>query len=140
MTCPRWPTRTRHRDQRGSGLLSTVLGVACVAGLLGLAANIALGLWARSTVDAVAYDAARDIATTPTGTDRAAVADRVIRRAVESLGAYGDDVLIEVESVDGVSTVLRVRAPGVELLPAMVEGGPTVGDLDRRIVVRNESP
>jgi hypothetical protein len=117
-----------------------VLGVACVACLLGLAANITLGLWTRSTVDAVVYDAARDIATTPSGTDRAAAADLVIGRATDSLGVYGDQVLIDVESLGGGTTVLRVRAPGVELLPAMIGGGPTVGDLDRRIVVRNESP
>ncbi len=130
----------RHRDQRGSGLLSTVLGVACVAALLGFAADVALGLWTRSTVDAVAYDAARDIATAPNAADRARIADSVVRRATESLGTYGDEVSLEVEALDGESTVLRVRAPGIDLLPAMIDAGPTVGALDRHIVVRNESP
>jgi hypothetical protein len=35
---------------------------------------------------------------------------------------------------------LRVRAPGVGLLPAMVDTGPMVGALDRTIVVRREAP
>lgn len=130
----------RRRGQAGSGLLSSVLGVACVAALLGLAANVALGLWTRSTVDAVAYDAARDIATAPPGSDRAAVAAEVVRQATQSLGTYGHDVRLDVEAVDGDTTILRVQAPGLDLLPAMIDGGPTVGALDRRISIRNESP
>ena len=50
------------RGERGSGLLSTVIGVAVVIAVLGLAVNLAVGLWLRSTVDAIAYDAARSVA------------------------------------------------------------------------------
>ncbi len=128
------------RDERGSGLLSSVFGVACVAVLLGFSVNICLGLWTRSTVDALAYDAARDVATTPAGPARAREATAAVRRATDEMGTYGQRVSMEVESLDGEVVVLHVRAPGISLLPAMIEGGPTVGSLDRRIVVRNEAP
>ncbi len=129
-----------RRDDRGSGLLSTVIGVACVAALLGLAVNLTLGLWVRSTVDAVAYDAARDLATTYDDGERAAAASDIVHRAKDSLGPYGAEVVLDVESLDGDSVVLRVRAPGVSLRPARGDGGPTVGAIDRRIVVRTETP
>jgi hypothetical protein len=132
--------RRTRRTERASGLLSTVIGVACVAGVLGLAVNVALGLWTRSTVDAVAYDAARDLATAPAGLDRNAAAPEVIRSALDTLGPYGSRVRMELEAGDGTTVVLRVRAPGVALLPAFLEGGPTVGDVDRRVVVRVEQP
>ncbi len=134
------PAAGRRRSDRGSGLLSTVLGVAFVAGLLGLAANITIGLWTRTTVDAVAYDAARDIATAPADSDREHAAAQALARAARVLGRYGDRVNLTLERNDTQVVVLRVQAPGVHLLPAMVDGGPTVGALDRRIVVRSESP
>lgn len=128
------------KGERGSGLLGSVIGVACVAGVLGLSVNITLGLWTRSTVDAVAYDAARDIATAPSGSDRTAAAAVAVDRALGTLGTYGQQVSLDVEAADDDRVVLRVRAPGVALLPAFLDGGPTVGALDRRIVVRAESP
>lgn len=131
--------RDRARGERASGLLSSVIGVACVAAVLGVAVNVALGLWTRSTVDAVAYDVARDIATAPQGTDRSEVARDAVRRGTSALGTYGTEVRFDVESTGDV-VVVRVQAPGVGLLPAMIGGGPTVAALDRRIVVRTESP
>lgn len=128
------------RQERASGLLSSVFGVACVAVLLGIAVNVCIGLWMRSTVDAMAYDAARDVATTPPGPDRAREAVTALRRATDQLGSYGQDVSMDFESMDGDVVVLHVRAPGLALLPSMIEGGPTVGSLDRRVVVRSEDP
>jgi hypothetical protein len=128
-----------RRDERGTGLLGTVLGVAIVAGLLGFAANLTLGLWTRSTLDAVAYDAARDLATAPRATDPDTAARTAITRARSMLGPYGDRVDFDV-TINDEAVALRVRAPGVGLLPAMVDTGPMVGALDRTIVVRREAP
>lgn len=128
----------RRRQERASGLLSTVLGVAVVLGVLGLAVNVTLGLWLRSTVDAVAYDAARRVATTPSGVDRHDAAAVALADARRLLGAHADRVELQFESLDPVQ--LHVRSPGVELLPAMVDGGPTVGPIDRRIVMQAEAP
>lgn len=128
----------RRHQERASGLLSTVLGVAVVLGVLGLAVNVTLGLWLRSTVDAVAYDAARRVATTPSGVDRHDAAAVALADARRLLGAHADRVELQFESLDPVQ--LHVRSPGVELLPAMVDGGPTVGTIDRRIVMQAEAP
>ncbi len=127
-----------RRTERGSGLLGTLLGVGIVLVLVLLAANVCIGLWTRSTVDAVAYDAAHRIATTPAGADLRARAAEAIAAARRELGAYGDRVSFEVESFGPPSVVLHVRAPGADVLPRLVDGGPVVGALDRRIVVRRE--
>jgi len=117
-----------------------VLGVACIAAVLGLAVNVTLGLWTRSTVDAIAYDLARDLATAPSSTRESVDVDGTIDRATRSIGPYGSKVTFDVEQFDGDAVVLRVTAPGVALLPAMIDGGPVVGSIDRRIVIRRESP
>jgi hypothetical protein len=129
----------RQSEERASGLLSTVIGVAVVLGMLGLAVNVTLGLWLRSTVDAIAYDTARRVATTPADVDRQAAAATAIEDARRVLGAHARQVEMRFESLDD-PVRLHVRSPGVDLLPAMVEGAPTVGAIDRRIVVHSESP
>lgn len=126
-------------DERGSGLLGSVLGVGILMALLGLAVNVSLGLWTRSTVDSVAYDAARDVATAPSGSDAAGVRAAATQRAKALLGPYGRRVDLTFEGPSTEPTVtLRVRAPGVSLLPRMLGSGPVVGALDRRIVVTRE--
>lgn len=130
---------TRHRGESGAGSLSAVLGVAIVMALVGLAANVTLGLWSRSTVDSVAYDAARQVATAPAGSDPRTEAAEATARARSVLGALGRQVELRFEGrPDGEFVVLHVRAPGVALLPRIVDGGPTVGALDRRIVMARE--
>ena len=130
--------------ERGTGLLGTTIGLATVIAMLGFAANVAIGLWTRSTVDSVAYDAARSVATAPSAvTSDAASQGRVeadaIDAAKDQLGDLGDRVELGFESgVDVV--VLHVRAPGTALLPRMIGGGPVVGAIDRRIVIRREGP
>ena len=124
--------------ERGSGLLSSVIGVGIVMALVALSANVALGLWTRSTVDAVAYDVARDVATAPSGTDVRVEADEALRRATAILGPYGSSVSLHFERLDEEAVALRVRARGVALLPRIVDGGPIVGGLDRRITMQRE--
>ncbi len=139
----RRPTAARPRPrpvagERGSGLLSSVIGVGIVMALVSLSANVAIGLWTRSTVDAVAYDAARDVATAPSGANAQGEADEALRRASATLGPYGSRVVLRFERLDEQAVVLRVRAPGVALLPRIVDGGPIVGGLDRRITIQRE--
>lgn len=129
----------RRRDQRGSAALGTVIGVGCLMVMLGVSINVLLGLWTRSTIDSVSYDATRTIATAPAGTPRRAAADAAFSRARDVLGPVGEQVCWDLESgEDDAAVVVRVRAPGVSVLPRVVSGAPTVGDLDRRIVVRAE--
>ncbi|MGB6056923.1 MAG: hypothetical protein WBF71_01565 [Microthrixaceae bacterium] len=130
-----------RRCERGSGLLGSAIGVAVVIGLLGFAVNVTLGLWARSTVDAVAYDAARRLATTDITSHAGASATEaaVIADARAMLGDYGSTVEMEfLQQGDPELVVLRLRAPGVSLLPRLIGGGPVVGAIEREIVVRRE--
>lgn len=83
----------------------------------------------------MAYDAARDIAHRSPGVGPGRGGGQVVRRATQSLGTYGHDV--HLRAVDGDTTILRVQAPGLDLLPAMIDVAATVGALDRRISIRN---
>jgi hypothetical protein len=119
-------------------LLGTLFGVGIVMVLVLVAANVSIGLWTRSTVDAAASDAARRIASTPPDVDVRARVAEALTTARHELGAYGRRVALDVESVGPPAVVLHVRAPGADLLPRLVRGGPVVGSIDRRIVVRRE--
>ncbi len=133
--------RADPRLEQGSGLLGSAIALAIVVALLGFAANVTLGLWTRSTVDAVAYDAARRVAISDTQgpTDAAAIEADAVTDARALLGGYGSRVQMEfVDSDDPERVVLHLRAPGVSLLPKLIRGGPVVGAIDREIVVRRE--
>lgn len=133
------PTTFHRRTERASGLLSAAIGIGVVVGLLGLLANVALGLWTRATIDAVAYDAAREVATSPADLPRDQVADRALARARSLLGPVGEDVTLRFDDLhDDSAVTLHVRTPGVALLPRLIDGGPTVGAVDRRIVMVRE--
>ena len=128
------------RTERASGMLSSVLGVGIVLALVGLVANVALGLWTRTTVDSVAYDAARHVATAPADVPEREARRRAVERAIAMLGRYGRRVDLRFEHPAASEVVvLRVRAPGVALLPRVISGGPTVVALDRRIVMTKEA-
>jgi hypothetical protein len=128
----------RPRSERGAGLLGAALGVAMVAALIGLSANVALGLWTRSTVESVVDDAARRIAATPVDR-REAAAPAALASARQLLGPHGRRLHLEVRSV-APDVVVEVRSPGVALLPRLVHRRVAVGALDRRIVVHGERP
>lgn len=130
-----------RRGERGSGLLGSAIGIAVVIGLLGFAVNVTLGLWARSTVDAVAYDAARRLATADVASHAGSSATEaaIIADARGMLGDYGSKVEMDFLHQDNPElVVLRLRAPGVSLLPRLIGGGPVVGAIEREIVVRRE--
>lgn len=128
----------RRRPERGSGLLSTLFGVGAVIVMLGLSANVSIGLWTRSTVEAVAQDAARDLAASPDGTLDAQRVQQVFTRARSSLGPTGRRTELTLVRIDD-RVVVRVRHPGVSLLPRMITGGPAIGSIDETITVRREA-
>lgn len=112
--------------------------------MIGLTANVALGLWIRSTVDSIAHDAAIQVASAPQSTnataDRAAVQRSALENARRLLGEYGDEVTLTfIDSGDPMLVTLHIRAPGMNLLPRMITSGPVVGSIDRVIVVRRET-
>lgn len=124
-------------DERASTFLGTLMGVGAVVVCVAFAANVCLGLWTRSTVEAVAQDAARDLAATAGGTIDAARVHEVLARARSQLGPTGDRTRLDVERIDD-DVTLRVRHPGVSLLPRLLHRGTAVGAIDERIVVRRE--
>lgn len=128
-----------RRSDRGSGLLSAALGLGVVVGMIGLAVNVALGLWTSATVDSVAYDAAREVATRPPAVPARAAEQQATSRARSTLGPIGRDVRLEFLPTESEWVHLRVRAPGVALLPAFLRAGPTVGAVDRTIVLTREA-
>ena len=130
-------TRAR-RGQRGSSLLGTALGVAMLLSLTVFAADVGVGLWARSAVDAAASDAARELAALPpdaVGPARVALA---LERARSTLGPFGARVSMTAGSSAEAVTV-HVRAPSLGLLPRVAGGGSVVGGLDRTVVARREA-
>jgi hypothetical protein len=127
--------------ERGSGLLPTVFGLALLLAMLGLACNVALGLWSRTTTESIAYEAARSVATAEPGADQEAVRDHALERACELLGNNCADVDLHFEptTADQPMVSLRVSSPGVGVLPRFIaDGGPVVGALDRTIRIRRE--
>lgn len=122
-------------------MLSSVIGLGVLMVLLGVTVNIAVGLWTRSVVDSVAYDAARDVATAPAGSDPASQRAAALDRAAATLGDYGERVELRFEtSPDPDLVVLHVVAPPRSFLPRLILGGSVVGGVDHRIVVRREQP
>ena len=130
----------RRPDERGSGALSSIFGVGVFLLLLMFCSHVLLNLWLTSSVDAVAHDAAVDVATS--GADDARLADveaRAVDRARAALGRYGDRVTLTFEPAAPDRVVLHVTAPEIGLLPPVVADLAGSNGLDRRIVVRRES-
>ncbi len=132
------PRSTRSAGERGSGTLGTALAVAVVMGGIGLAANVTIGLWARTTVESVAYDTARRIAETPAGADPARHAQSSVANARRALGPLAASVELVPVAPDPDHAGVRVRYGGVRLVPRLLDGGATVGAIDRTIVLRRE--
>lgn len=108
-----------------------------VAGL-GLGSNVAVGLWARSTIEAVAYDTARRIAETPRSADVGAQSNAALRNARSGLGPLAAQVDLRVLSTGPDDVEVLVRYPGVRLVPRLLRAGPAVGALDRTVSLRRE--
>jgi hypothetical protein len=122
--------------ERGAGLVPTVAGVTVVLALLLAAVQLLTGLYARSAVTAVAFDAARVVA----GADAGGRADAVAGAEAEArrlLGRYSSRVTFE-WSVDDEVVALRVRARNPRFLLPVLPGGLGVEDVDRTVRVRVE--
>ena len=120
-------TGTHDRDERGTGLVATMIAVPLVLVLLLFATQVLIRLQARSSLTAMAADAAREAALDagPTATS-AARAGRVLRAG---LGPAGEDAAIEWR-IDPHRIEVHVRVAAPRLLP----GGPA-GALSRPIEV-----
>lgn len=127
--------------ERGSGVLGATFGVSVLLMLLMTSSHVLLNLWMRSGIDAVAHDAAMDVATSGAEDD---VLPEVRRRALErariALGGQADRIEMTFEPGPTDEVRLRVVAPDVDLLPPIVSHLAGRSGLDRTIVVRRELP
>jgi hypothetical protein len=129
-----------HRDERAAGALSTVFGIGVFLVLLTTAAHLLLDLWISTSIDAVAHDAATDVATSGAADgELAAVEAQALTRASDALGDWSAGVDLAFEAQPGSDdVVLHVRAADVRYLPGGLADLFGLHGLDRRIVVRRE--
>lgn len=120
----------------GTGLISTVAGVAVFLVLILLVSQLAFDLYARSAVSAVAFDAARIVA----GADAAGSGSSVAsaeKMARQELGAYGNGASFSWRlSPDQVQLAVTVRDRS--LLPPDLVSPLGLDDIARTVVVRRE--
>ena len=121
--------------QRGTGLISTAVGVTAFLGFLFLAVQLLFNLYATSVVTADGYDAARQVAASQAvGGSSTAQAEA---KARARLGSYQSRVHLDWSGTNDEVVRLRIRADNPHLL------GFGVTDLafthiDRTIEVRVE--
>jgi len=131
----------RPPADRGAGLFATVAGVVVFILFLLFAVQLLYGLYATSTVNAVANDAAV----------RAAAADAPPLAAIEeqaraSLGEVGDTASFEWSADDADddgepdTVVLEVIARPPRFLPRSIGGAGGLGEIRRTVRVRLEEP
>ena len=121
----------------GTGLVSTVFGVAVFLIFLLLAVQVIFDLYARTTVTAAAYDAARTVAGADAAATPAAQADAE-DRARNLLGSYGSRVQFR-WSIDTDEVTLTVHVHNPTLLPAMLTQPLGMDTIDRSVRVRREA-
>jgi Flp pilus assembly protein TadG len=124
-------TSSRLRGDRGSGVVSSLAGVAAFLAFLLLAVHVILGLYATSLVSDAAADAARRVAGTSLTTDPTATAEAQVRKALGRLGE-GASVRVTIGD-DSVGVTVRVARPG--FTRAFGEGV-----IERTVRVRREAP
>jgi hypothetical protein len=113
-------TRRVGEAERGTGLVSSIAGVAAFLAFVFFAVQLLYNLYATSVVTATAYDAARDVASREVDHSSAAEV-AAARRAAEHdlrdrLGRYSDDVELDWSASDAITVRLRVTATNPDLL------------------------
>lgn len=124
-------TVRRLRDERGSGIVSSLGGVTMFLAFLLLAVHVVVGLYAASVVTDAATAGARRVAGSSV-TDDPEAAHRAEAKIRDALGALGDSASISWElGPDTVAVTVRVRRPGI-LRPF------GTGSIERTVRVRRE--
>lgn len=129
----------RSASDRGAGLISTAAGVVVFLMFLLFAVQLLFGLYASSTITAVAHDAAQ----------RAATADAPALSVIEdearaALGRVGEDATFvwSTEDADGDGSddtvVLAIIATPPRFVPRSIGDATGFGEVRRTIRVRRE--
>lgn len=128
----------RRADERGSGILGTVLGTGVFLALVFFGAQVLIGLYYRTAVTAATYDAARAVAGADAGDEGIARADAT-RNARAQLGTYGRGVEFDWGRSTADVVVVRAVAPRPTFLPEALTGPAGLGDFERTVEVRRET-
>ena len=108
--------RDRWADDTGTGLVGSLVGVTVVLVLLLFAVQLALNLYATSAVTSVAFDAARQVATSDGGPDSTAAAEAHARGLLGRFEAGGGTLRFDWTTTRDDVVVLRVVAERPSLL------------------------
>lgn len=122
-------------DERGTGVIGTVMGTGAFLLLLLFAVQVLVGLYTRSVVGAAAYDAAKAVAGSDGGPASRVDAERNARA---QLGGYGAQVRFSWAGSDQDVVRLTATGPRRSFLPAALTGPAGLGDVERRVTVRRE--
>ena len=126
--------------ERGSGTVSTLFGATVLLFFILLAVQITLALHTRTVVDAVASDAARDVATAG-DSGRALASARAEQSIRLQLGDLGDDATIAIQqiAIDGGSAIqVRIAVAAPSALPPALGGRAWNPSISRTAVARVE--
>ncbi len=125
-----------RRDEAGTGLVASVVGIAVFLTLMLLAVQVAFDLYARSAVTAAALDAASAVAGSDAGGTPAAQADAVANaRAI--LGRYGNEASF-VWRIEPQAVELTVSVHNPSVLPSFASAGLGLDQVRRSVVVDRE--
>ena len=122
-------------DERGAGILGTVIGTGVFLLLLLFAVQVLVGLYTRSVVTAATFDAAKAVAGADGGDGARHDAER---NAQAQLGAYGRDVTFDWTASTPDVVVLTARGPRPSFLPEALTGPVGLGPVERTVTVRRE--
>ena len=128
--------RRPGRDDAGVGIISSVVGFLIFTCFLLLAVQVAFDLYARSTLGAVAADAARIVAGSDTAANPQAVA-AAEADARRELGREGQAARFQ-WSMGADVVRLTISVPATRFLPERLTGAVGLADVTNGATVRRE--
>ncbi len=134
--------RRSRRDDRGTGLFSSIAGVLVFLAFLLFAVQLLFNLYATSVVTSVAYDSARLVATSGIDFTDAAGFNRekvqAEQHARQLLGKYASRVTFAWDGTTTSVVRLHVHAENPHFLLPSVGGSVGFDTIDRTVTVRVE--
>ncbi len=128
--------------EEGSGLVGSIGGVAVFLAFMLLAVQLLADLYATSVLTSAAHDAASTVAGAASNpgdpaTQLAARAEAEARLR-QSLGASGDEAVVDWAASDADEVVLTASIPSPSVLPGALRGGNGDDRIERTVHVRRE--
>ena len=122
-------------DERGTGVIGTWFGFVIFIGMLLFTMQALLNLYATSVLTSVAWDAAREVASSHGDAAAQATAET---RARHLMGRFGDDVTFDWSASSDEDVVLRVRGDVPSVMMQGFGGRMPFASIDRTVRLRVE--